>query len=54
MDFELELGMASEMTSVRSEMVAGMVPELQMDMASGMLLESQLIGHVCFEEVDIV
>jgi len=40
---ELELGMASEMPSVRSEMVVGMVSELHMEMASGMPSESKLI-----------
>jgi len=35
--------MASEMASVRSEMVAGLVTELDMEMASGMPLESKLI-----------
>jgi hypothetical protein len=49
MDSGLELGMASEMDSVRSEMVAGMVLELQK--ASEMPLESKLIGHICFEEI---
>jgi hypothetical protein len=38
-----EIGMASEMAFVRSEKVAGMVSELEMGMALGMLSESKLI-----------
>jgi hypothetical protein len=43
--------MASEMASVRSEMVAGMVSELEIEKASGMPSESKLIGYICFEEI---
>jgi len=52
----LELGMASEMASICSDMVSeivtGMVSEL--GMASGMPLESKLIVHACFEEIHAV
>jgi hypothetical protein len=47
----LELGMASEMASVRSEMVTGMVLELELEKVSGMPSESKFIGHICFEEI---
>ena len=47
----MDSGIASEMDSVRSEMVAGMVSELEMEKASGMPSESTLIGHICFEEI---
>jgi len=47
----LELGMASEMASVRKEMVTGKVSELELEMASGMQSESKVIGQVCFEEI---
>jgi hypothetical protein len=39
------------MASARSEMVAGMVSELEMDNASGMRSESKLIGHISFEDI---
>jgi len=39
----LQLGMASEMASVRLEMIAGKVSEFEMEMASGMSSESKLI-----------
>jgi len=40
------------MASVRSEMVTGMVSELEK--ASGTPSESKLIGHGCFEEIHVV
>jgi len=40
--------MASEM---ESEMVPGVVLELEMEKASGMPSESELLGQVCFEEI---
>jgi len=46
---ELDSGMAPEMASVHSEMVAGKVSEFET--ASGLPLESKLIGHICFEEM---
>ena len=46
--------MASEMASVLTEMVTDMVLELELEKASGMQSESELIGHVCFEEIHVV
>jgi len=31
-------------------MVMGMVPEMKLEMASSNMSESQLMGHICFEE----
>jgi hypothetical protein len=45
----LEFGMVFEMVNICSEMVAGMVSQLEM--ASGMPVESKLIGHVYFKEI---
>jgi hypothetical protein len=45
------MGMPSEMAWARSEMVAGMVSELHMEMALGMPSECNVIGHFCFEEI---
>jgi len=50
----LELGMASEIASVLSEMVARMVSGLEQEKASGMPSESKLIGHIRFEEIHAV
>jgi hypothetical protein len=52
MAFQWQLGSATVMGSVLSEMVAGMVSELEM--ASGMPSESKSIGHVSFEEIQAV
>ena len=49
--------MVSGLESVmESEIISGMVPELvsELEMASGILSESQLIGHVCFEVIHIL
>jgi hypothetical protein len=48
----LELGMASEMAAIRSEVVTGMLSELEK--ASGMPSESKLIGLVSSEEIHVV
>jgi hypothetical protein len=39
------------MALVRSEIVMGIVAELEMEMALGMPLANKLIGHVCLEEI---
>jgi len=47
----LESVMALEIASVHSEMVMEMESELELEMASGMPLESKLIGNNCFGEI---
>jgi hypothetical protein len=48
----LESGMASEMASVRLQMVTELVSE--QEKALGMPSESKLIWHVCFKEILII
>jgi len=43
MDSELDSGLVTEMVS-----------EWELEMASGMLSDSKLIGHICFEGIHVV
>ena len=47
----LELGTAIEMALVASEMVTGMVSELELEIQLGKPSESKLIGQVSFKEI---